>query len=60
MRFLSDVLFAVVSSLFRITVESKKKNNLEKGKLVRVIGRFEKSGLKLQCLPTGEEKLGLV
>ena len=34
-------------------------NHLEKSKLVRINGKFEKSGIQLQCL-TGEGKLSLV
>ena len=38
-----------------LNLKPQKSLNLGKSKLVQMIGRFEKSGIKLQCL-TGEGK----
>ena len=42
-----------------LNLKPKKTLNLGKRKLVQMIGRFEKSVIKSQCL-TGEGKLGFV
>ena len=45
-----NILSSRWKSPFEFTMESRVLNHLGKGKLVRIIRRFEKSGVKLQCL----------
>ena len=45
-----NILSSRWKSPFEFTMESRVLNHLGKGKFVRIIRRFEKSGVKLQCL----------